>query len=113
VRRRPGTLLPIETAILDAALQLRDAGEEQFHGFRIAKHLADGVGASRLTAHGTLYKALGRLEGAGLLTSVWEDPAVATDEARPRRRLYAVTVAAQQALAESRAADVVRPVGPQ
>jgi PadR family transcriptional regulator len=110
MRRRPGTLLPIEAAILDAALQLRHAGEAQFHGFRIAKHLAEGEGASRLTAHGTLYKALGRLEVAGLLTSVWEDPAAAAEEGRPRRRLYAVTGAAQHSLAEYRAAGDVRSV---
>lgn len=110
MRRRPGTLLPIEAAILDAALQLRHEGEAQFHGFRIAKHLAEGEGASRLTAHGTLYKALGRLEVAGLLTSVWEDPAAAAEEGRPRRRLYAVTGAAQHSLAEYRAAGGVRSV---
>lgn len=43
----------------------------------------------RLTAHGTLYKALGRLEEFGLLTSRWED--AATAEGRPRRRLYELT----------------------
>ena len=112
MRRRPGTLLSIEAAILAAALQLRDAGEQQFHGFRIAKHLSEGEGAARLTAHGTLYKALGRLEAAGLLTSIWEDPVAAAEEGRPRRRLYAVTGAAQRALAEYRAAAAdVRSVG--
>ena len=80
-RRRPGALLPLEQAILEAGLA---AGE--FHGFAIAKALAHG--SSRLTAHGTLYKALGRLEAAGLLTSSWEEPA---PEGRPRRRLYTVT----------------------
>ena len=42
-----------------------------------------------LTAHGTLYKALARLEDLGLLTSRWED--VAATEGRPRRRLYELT----------------------
>lgn len=111
MRRRPGDLLPIEAAILDAALQLRRVGEEQFHGFRIAKYLAQGQDASRLTAHGTLYKALGRLETAGLLTSSWEDPGVAAEQGRPRRRLYAVTGNTQQALAEYRTADGVESVG--
>jgi DNA-binding PadR family transcriptional regulator len=45
-------------------------------------------GSRALTAHGTLYKALGRLEERGLLTSVWEDAAA---EGRPRRRLYELT----------------------
>ena len=80
-RRRPGALLPLEIALLEAGLA---AGE--FHGFAIATALADG--SQRLTAHGTLYKALGRLEAAGMLSSRWEDPA---PEGRPRRRLYTVT----------------------
>jgi DNA-binding PadR family transcriptional regulator len=46
-------------------------------------------GSRSLTAHGTLYKALGRLEELGLLASRWEDvPAIA---GRPRRRLYELT----------------------
>ena len=58
--------------------------------------------ASRaLTAHGTLYKALGRLEEFGLLGSRWED---AAPEGRPRRRLYELTGqgvrVAEQALAD-------------
>ena len=58
---------------------------------------------STLTAHGTLYKALGRLEKAGLLESEWEDAAAAEDEGRPRRRLYSVTGAGALALAAHRA----------
>jgi DNA-binding PadR family transcriptional regulator len=47
-------------------------------------------GSRSLTAHGTLYKALSRLEEFGLLTSRWEDAAAAV-EGRPRRRLYELT----------------------
>ena len=98
-RRRPGALLPLELAILEAGLAV---GE--FHGFAIAKALAHG--SSRLTAHGTLYKALARLEGAGLLCSSWEEPA---PEGRPRRRLYTVTGAGATALsATPRAPSTVR-----
>ena len=89
-RRRPGALLPLELAILEEGLA---AGE--FHGFAIAKALAHG--SSRLTAHGTLYKALGRLETAGLLASRWEEPA---PEGRPRRRLYTVTGAGALAVTQ-------------
>jgi DNA-binding PadR family transcriptional regulator len=46
-------------------------------------------GSRSLTSHGTLYKALGRLEGFGLLASHWEDAAAV--EGRPRRRLYELT----------------------
>jgi len=87
-RRRPGTLLPIETDILDAALSQRQAGEPSFHGFGIARTMRERGGSRSLTAHGTLYKALGRLEEAGLLTSRWQDTA---PEGRPRRRLYELT----------------------
>ncbi|WP_345801486.1 helix-turn-helix transcriptional regulator [Microbacterium sp. AZCO] len=101
MRRRAGTLLPLEAEILDAGLRLRRSGDEHFHGFALAKVLAgDG---STLTAHGTLYKALGRLEKAGLLESEWEDAEAAGDEGRPRRRLYSVTGAGQLALAAHRA----------
>jgi PadR family transcriptional regulator len=88
-RRKPGSLLPLEVMILELALALRRQGDDTFHGFGIARSLQEQSGARSLTAHGTLYKALGRLEEAGLLTSRWEDAAIA--EGRPRRRLYALT----------------------
>lgn len=109
MRRSPDTLLPIEVAILDGALRLHQSGSPQFHGFLLAKQLAAGEGASRLTSHGTLYKALGRLETAGLLTSAWEDPGAAADEGRPRRRLYEITGETQLALARHRAGHRGRP----
>ncbi len=86
-RRKPGTLLPLETEILGAALNLRRSGHATFHGFGLA-HAMSG-GSRSLTGHGTLYKALGRLEEFGLLASSWEDASVA--EGRPRRRLYELT----------------------
>lgn len=98
-RRRPGTLIAIEVDILEAGLALRRAEVAEFHGFELARHLADGAEGRRLTAHGTLYKALGRLEDRELLTSSWEDPDVAVDAGRPRRRLYRVTGAGERALA--------------
>lgn len=101
-RRKPGTLLPIETEILAAALATRRSGAATFHGFGLAETLRDQSGSKALTAHGTLYKALGRLEDLGLLSSTWEDAAEA--EGRPRRRLYELTErgaeAAERSLAE-------------
>ena len=88
-RRKPGTLLPLEMDILGAALSLRREGQVSFHGFALADGLRAERGSRSLTAHGTLYKALGRLEERGLLRSHWEDPAAA--EGRPRRRLYELT----------------------
>ena len=87
MRRKPGALVPLELAILDVAA----ARGEPFHGFELAKALADTEGARSLTSHGTLYKALGRLAEQGLLEAEWEDPEIGVREGRPRRRLYRIT----------------------
>ena len=108
MRRRPGALLPIELSILEAGIELRLRGAGHFHGFLIAKEIKEREGARLLTAHGTLYKALDRMEKAGLLESQWEDPATAALESRPRRRMYLVTIAGQAALARAQA-SVPRP----
>ena len=98
MRRTPGVLLPIEEAILTAGLRLKRRGTSEFHGFAIAKQLTTHGDTRKLTSHGTLYKALDRLETAGLLESSWEDPAQAAADGRPRRRLYRVTGAGAAAL---------------
>lgn len=106
VRRKPGTLLPLEVAILDAGSACARDGAPEFHGFAVAQRIQERDGARRLTAHGTLYKALARMEGGGLLESRWEDPDLAVAEGRPRRRLYRVTPLGARALAEARAAEL-------
>ena len=98
MRRKPGTLLPLELDILDAAVALRAGPAPSFHGFQLARQLAGQAGSRALTGHGTLYKALQRLEAAGLLASRWEDGEVAQGEGRPPRRLYEVTGAGERAL---------------
>ena len=103
MRRRKGRLLEIEEAILEAGMTLKAQGSASFHGFSVAKLIQRTSDARRLTAHGTLYKALGRLERAGLLSSEWEDAEIAAAEGRPRRRLYSVTDQGATALASSRA----------
>jgi PadR family transcriptional regulator PadR len=106
VRRKPGALVPLELDILELAA----ARHEPFHGFQLAKALADGERSRALTAHGTLYKALGRLAGQGLLEAEWEDPAAAEREGRPRRRLYRITgEGARRLAAEHRRAAAGRP----
>jgi DNA-binding PadR family transcriptional regulator len=102
-RRKAGTLLPIELSILDSAIELRVRGAPYFHGFMIAKEIKERDNARLLTAHGTLYKALDRMEKSGLLASEWEDPVTAANEGRPRRRFYSVTAAGEAAAAEARA----------
>jgi PadR family transcriptional regulator, regulatory protein PadR len=102
-RRKPGTLLALENEILEAALALRRAGHGIFHGFGLAQTMREQSGSRSLTGHGTLYKALGRLEELGLLASRWEDAAAA--QGRPRRRLYELTGQGAQAAERSRAGN--------
>jgi PadR family transcriptional regulator, regulatory protein PadR len=108
-RRRAGTLLPLELRILDCGLRLQTA-EAGFHGFLLAAELKDTDDAASLTAHGTLYKALGRMTERGLLTAEWEDPAIAEQAGRPRRKLYRVTGDGAVALAAARAEQPAAPL---
>lgn len=108
MRRKPGAILPLEESILSVAVELKRSGSGRFHGFELAKHLQHLNEARRLTAHGTLYKALSRMENAGLLESEWEDPQLAADDGRPRRRLYRVTGAGATALAHLEAERTAR-----
>jgi PadR family transcriptional regulator len=102
-------LLPLEESILEVGLRRLRDGDPEFYGFAIATELDDD--GRRLTAHGTLYKVLDRLERDGLLTSRWEEPEE-FDESRPRRRLYMTSDKAARALRESKAlhaAPALRP----
>jgi len=113
MRRKPGALLPIEEAILVAALKLHRSRASEFHGYQIAKYLAEATERRSLTAHGTLYRALGRLESMGMLESRWEDPEVPARENRPGRRLYTLTSAGETAVADARkAVDEKSPARP-
>jgi DNA-binding PadR family transcriptional regulator len=97
VRRKPGTLLPLEQAICASAAALLRRGTAEFHGYELAKRLAHGADRQLLTAYGTLYRALGRLEAMRLLESRREDPEIAARENRPGRRLYRLTAAGEAA----------------
>ena len=101
MRRKAGTLVPLELAICTAAADFRRQGIDEFHGYLIAKELKEHADNRLLTAYGTLYRALGRLESMGLLASRWEDAMVAADENRPRRRFYSLTPAGEEAVAEA------------
>jgi DNA-binding PadR family transcriptional regulator len=88
-------------AICTAAAALRRRGIHEFHGYELAKHLADISDRRLLTAYGTLYRALARLETMGLLESRREDPTVAAQENRPGRRLYTLTALAESVVRQS------------
>ena len=102
VRRKPGQLVPLERAICDAALDLRERGADTFHGYELAKTLRRVPDAPLITAFGTLYRALARLEQMGLVESRWEESA--PDHNRPRRRLYTLTAAGAAAADAARRA---------
>lgn len=96
--------MPLEVSILEAAAELQLGGQPEVHGYRLASVVRDMRQARRLTAYGTLYKALSRLEREGFLASRWEDPLVAAADGRPRRRFYRLTLEGEGALSEARAA---------
>lgn len=50
---------------------------------------------------GTVYPTLGRLEKRGHVRGRWEDPALAVEEGRPRRRYYELTPEGREALDEA------------
>ncbi len=108
MRRKPGTLVPLETAILDALVELRRHGVPEAHGFLIASELRELGDERRLTAYGTLYKALERLDDSGALMSRWEEPDIAALERRPRRRYYRITLVGEASLTADRES---RPLG--
>ena len=109
MRRKPGQLVPLETAICICAADLQRLGTREFHGYEIAKRLGDESNHRLLTAYGTLYRALGRLEAMGLLQSQWEDPQIPARENRPGRRLYALTAAGEAAAQDARRAAAENP----
>ncbi|HVQ16964.1 MAG TPA: PadR family transcriptional regulator [Vicinamibacterales bacterium] len=109
MRRKAGGLIPLEIAICTCAADLLVRGTREFHGYEIAKRLSDVADQKLLTAYGTLYRALGRLESMGLLESRWEDPAVPARENRPGRRLYTLTSAGETAVEGARAAATGKP----
>jgi DNA-binding PadR family transcriptional regulator len=92
-------LLALEVGILAVC---GEAGTSGVHGFAIAKTLADRGDTRSLTATGTLYRALHRLEAAGFIESWWESLDVEV-EGRPRRRCYRITGTGAAALVAARA----------
>jgi PadR family transcriptional regulator, regulatory protein PadR len=102
MRRKPDALVPLEEAICRSAMALRRKGVEEFHGYDLAKRLAVDSDRRLLTAYGTLYRALARLEAMGILQSRREDPLIAAQENRPGRRLYTLTALGEAAAERAR-----------
>ena len=93
-RRKSGQLLPLEFALLEVALDHQFRTGQGSYGYQLARQLAEGSDGKgmKLTGHGTLYKALGRLADLGLVEHWWEELDDWSGE-RPRRRMYRVTAA--------------------
>ena len=108
MRRKPGRLIPLEVSVLEAAVALHRRGTTLFHGFLLAKVMKTASDSRLLTAHGTLYRALHRLERAKLIEASWEDPHEAALENRPRRRQYRLTALSETALRQARAEQRAR-----
>ena len=110
MRRKPGALVPLEASVLVVAAELFARGIAEIHGYDLARHLAERTHARLLTAHGTLYRALSRLESMGLLDSRWESTD-RDDPTRPPRRLYRLTDAgAERACSADADIDAARAV---
>jgi DNA-binding PadR family transcriptional regulator len=112
MRRKPGALVPLETEICVCAAELLQRGVDEFHGYELAKTLAETFDRRSLAAYGTLYRALGRLQEMGMLSSRWENPSAARRDNRPPRRLYSLTmhgrVTAREAIAQRKAQRAAR-----
>ena len=113
MRRKPGTLVPLEVEILKFAVSRAATEQLDVHGFELANLIAEDDRSGKLLAHGTLYKALNRLAESGMLTSDWEDAATALGGGQPRRRLYRITVRGEHAAASAAVSDTPHcvPVG--
>ena len=92
-RRKAGHLVDLELKLMLAAL-----GGDEFYGYDIARRIESGRPS---VGHGSLYKALGRLEEMAFVSSRWEDAGVAERERRPRRRLYQITTAGETAVRDA------------
>jgi PadR family transcriptional regulator, regulatory protein PadR len=66
-------------------LLLAAIGREPLHGYAIVEAIRDASGGEFDLAEGTVYPALYRLEGAGLLASTWKRVG------GRRRRIYRLT----------------------
>ena len=97
MRRKPGRLLPLELSILAAGVDLATRGQDEFHGYGVAREIRAWEEARRFAPQGTVYRALDRLEEFGLLESRLEDAGIAEADGRPRRRLYKVTAVGERA----------------
>ena len=103
MRRKNGNaLVKKEEFVLAAVLSLHNAGETEYHGYRVNKFLEKH---DEKFVASTLYRILNRLEERGYLTSEWARPPGSTQW----RCLFALTpegtTTAEQIIAEAEVDD--------
>ena len=91
-------MLAIERTTIRLLGEQLEAKPEGVYGYELARILREetrmtpaAADATSLRANGTIYKILYRLGRIGAVTSYWEEPEVALEEGRPRRRYYMLT----------------------
>jgi DNA-binding PadR family transcriptional regulator len=92
-------MLAIERTTIRLLGEQLESNPQGVYGYELARILreeasempAAAVDATSLRANGTIYKILYRLGRIGAVTSYWEEPEVALEEGRPRRRYYLLT----------------------
>lgn len=104
--RHKDALIQLEEQILSTARALRGRSIAEFHGYQLATEIEGRTDGKRLVAHGTLYRALDRLEGRGFLQHSWLDN---PEEGRPRRKMYRITESGIGAIEEFERQRAVAP----
>jgi len=81
-------LLGIELELLAVAHRFALAGDPYFHGYQAMREIRRVKSDHGRVSHGTIYRALDRMEKLGLVVSRWEDPAISERDGRPQRCFY-------------------------
>ena len=103
----PKDLLPLQTHVFHILLSLM---ERERHGYSIIQDIAEKTGGDVMLGTSTLYAAIKRMVGAGLLLEVPKPADADSDD--PRRRYYKATelglaVAREEALRIRRLGEIV------
>jgi transcriptional regulator len=85
-------MTPLIHGTLDSLI-LRTLADEPRHGYGIARFLEEAGGEALAVGEGSLYPALYRLEGKGLITSEWRP-----SELGRRAKFYRLTAEGRQRL---------------
>lgn len=91
-------MLDFDTGVRLGRTNLSFGSVSILHAIASGSRFGFDIMATTGLTSGTVYPALDRLEGLGLLRSHWEDEASAHAEGRPARRYFRLTAAGAAAL---------------